>query len=270
MNRKLPFILILAVSIGGSLVTGQKLFTAVREYKAGEDIYEEIAEIARNPTPAISAEITNPEISEITPESEPDEKSRTAEINRSPVDFARLAEISPDIRGWIRLEGTRVDYPVMQSRDNDYYLSRAVNGTWNKVGTPFIDFRNNGDFSDRLTVIYGHYMGDGSMFASLDRWQQEAYLAEHPVMYLNTPSCNYRVDIIAGFTTPADSDAYRYEFSSIMDIQNWISWIREMSVIHPDIELSPVDRFLTLSTCAYSYEDARTVLIGRNRSYCDL
>ena len=144
-----------------------------------------------------------------------------------------------------------------------YYLNVNVNGEQSASGAIFLDSANFSDFRDTNNILHGHHMGDGSMFASLDRWQQEAYLAEHPVMYLNTPSCNYRVDIIAGFTTPADSDAYRYEFSSIMDVQNWISWIREMSVIHPDIELSPVDRFLTLSTCAYSYEDARTVLIGR-------
>ena len=194
-------------------------------------------------------------------EEEPAAPSETSPLS---VDFHDLRKnLNPEICAWILCPDTVINYPVVQHSENGYYLNVNVNGEQSASGAIFLDSANFSDFRDTNNILHGHHMGDGSMFASLDRWQQEEYLAEHPVIYLSTPSCNYRVDIIAGFTTLADSDAYRYEFSSIMDIQNWISWIREMSVIQPDIDLSPTDRFLTMSTCAYSYEDARTVLIGR-------
>ena len=263
MNRKLPFILILTVSIGGSLVTGQKLFTAVREYKAGEDIYEEIAEIARNPTPAVSAEITNPEITEITLESEPDEKPLTTEINRSPVDFARLAEISPDIRGWIRLEGTRVDYPVMQSRDNDYYLSRAVNGTWNKVGTPFMDFRNNGDFSDRLTVIYGHYMGDGSMFTDIHNYKSQKFFDEHPYIDLYTPDGSWRILPVAGVYQNVEYWDFTFDYYSDEEFLRQINAWKAASAFKSDTGYDAGDRFVVLTLCTYDVENSRFLLVGK-------
>ena len=182
------------------------------------------------------------------------------------IDFQDLRNnLNPEICAWLWCPDTVINYPVVQHSENDYYLNVNVNGEQSASGAIFLDTANFSDFRDTNNILHGHHMGDGSMFASLDRWQKEDYWEQHPVMYLNTPSCNYRVDIIAGFTTPANSDAYRYEFSSIMDIQNWISWIQEMSIIHPDIDLSPTDRVLTLSTCAYSFEEARTVLIGRLR-----
>ena len=180
------------------------------------------------------------------------------------VDFRELrSNLNAEIIGWIWCQDTVIDYPIVQHADNNYYLNFSVNGDQNANGAIFLETANFSDFRDTNSILHGHHMGDGTMFASLDHWQAEDYLEKHPTMYLSTPDGNYRVDLFAGFTTPANSKAYQYEFSSVSDIQSWIDWIKEESVIHPDLTLSPDDHFLTLSTCAYSYEDARTVLIGR-------
>ena len=263
MNRKLPFFMILIVSIGGSIVMGQKLFTALREYKAGKNIYDEISAIAHIPTPTVSPEITNPAITEIAPVPKPEETSNSGESKRSPIDFESLAEISPDIRGWIRLEGTRVDYPVMQSRDNDYYLSRAVNGTWNKVGTPFMDFRNSGDFSDRLTVIYGHYMGDGSMFTDIHNYKRQKFYDEHQYIDLYTPGGSFRILPIAGVYQNVEYWDFTFDYESdeafLRQIDNW----KAVSTFNSDTEYDADDRFVVLTLCTYDVENSRFLLVGK-------
>lgn len=190
----------------------------------------------------------------------------SAESSLLKVDFDNLKEsVNPEICAWIFCEDTVIDYPVVQHSDNEYYLNTNANGESSATGAIFLDTANFSDFRDTNNILHGHHMGDGTMFASLDKWQDESYFKEHPVMYLNTPSGNYQVDIFAAFTTLAGSKAYRFEFSGESELLNWIEWVQGESVINPSIELSPDDHFLTLSTCAYSCEDARTVLIGRLR-----
>ena len=105
------------------------------------------------------------------------------------------------------------------------------------------------------------------MFASLKYWyRDENYIAEHPVMYLNTASSgDYRIELFAGFETVESSRAYQFEFSGKDDIDSWISWVLLNNQIPnpPPVPVSCEDRFITLSTCAYSSDDARTVLIGK-------
>lgn len=190
----------------------------------------------------------------------------TTESSPLKVDFDDLKRsLNPEICAWLWCKDTVIDYPVVQHSDNEYYLNTNANGESSATGAIFLDTSNFSDFRDTNNILHGHHMGDGSMFASLDKWQQESYFEEHPVMYLNTPSGNYQVDIFAAFTTHAGSEAYRYEFSGESDILNWIEWVQSESVIKPSIDLFPGDHYLMLSTCAYSSEDARSVLIGRLR-----
>ena len=242
---------------------GQKLFTALREYKEGKNIYEEISEIAHIPTPTALIEITNPEITEIAPTSGAEEKIQTEEMKSVPIDFESLTEISPDIRGWIRLEGTKVDYPVMQSKDNDYYLNRAVNGTWNKVGTPFMDFRNNGDFSDRLTVIYGHYMGDGSMFTDIHNYKRQKFYDEHLYIDLYTPDGNYRILPVAGVYQNVEYWDFTFDYESDNSFFFFFYTWKALSTFKSGTAYDADDRFVVLTLCTYDVENSRFLLIGK-------
>ena len=255
--------MILMVSLGGSMVMGQKIYTALREYKAGEEIYEEISEIAHIPTLTVPAAITNPETTEIVLASESEETILPNKSKDSPIDFERLSRISPDIRGWIRLEGTRVDYPVMQSKDNDFYLSRAVNGTWNKVGTPFMDFRNSGDFSDRLTVIYGHYMGDGSMFTDIHNYKSQKFYDEHPYIDLYTPDGSFRILPVAGVYQNVEYWDFTFDFESDEAFLRQINSWKALSTFKSDTEYTGKDRFVVLTLCTYDVENSRFLLVGK-------
>ena len=262
MKTKILFLFVFLLSVCGSITVGNILFSALNEYKAGKEIYEEISQIARNPVPKETLEIMNPEITEIALTPDPEEQT-PSEVKSSPIDFERLAEISPDIRGWIRLEGTKVDYPVMQSQDNDFYLSRAVNGTWNKVGTPFMDFRNSGDFSDRMTVIYGHYMGDGSMFTAFHDYKNQKFYEEHPYIELYTLDGNYKFLPVAGVYQNVEYWDFTFDYESDEVFLHQINTWKALSTFRSDTEYDADDRFVVLTLCTYDVENSRFLLVGK-------
>jgi len=181
------------------------------------------------------------------------------------VNFKELREkVNPEICAWIWCPGTIIDYPVVQHSDNEFYLNHGANLSENPSGAIFIDSANFNDFSDHNTIIHGHHMGDGSMFASLPKWYSEEYWEEHPVMYLNTAeNGNYKIEIFAAMEVPAGSEPYKFEFESKNSIENWLSWLNDSSAINTDIIITPEDHFVTMSTCAYSFENARTVVVGK-------
>ena len=184
----------------------------------------------------------------------------TSPIN---VDFDTLTNINADIKGWLYSPDTKIDYPVVQSVDNAYYLYRFMDGSYNPSGTLFMDFRDMGDFSSRNTVIYGHHMSDGSMLASIVNYEKQDYYDEHPVMYLNTPQGNYRMDIFAGFVTWYDSRVYSFDFESRTEFEEWVTLMRSYSDFSSDVKIGQDDRIVTLSTCTYDYDNARYVLMAK-------
>lgn len=178
------------------------------------------------------------------------------------VDFNVLLEINEDVIGWIYCEDTPINYPLVQGADNDYYLRRVIDGTRNTSGTLFADCRNAGDFSDVNTILYGHNMKDKSMFGTLAYYKEQSYYEEHPIFWILTPDADYRVDLIAGFLTDADSAVYsigqtEQEFFALLE------QALERSTFQSDYEIAQGEHFLTLSTCSYEHDNARYVLIGR-------
>lgn len=185
--------------------------------------------------------------------------SETAPIE---VDFDVLAKTNEDIIGWLYSEDTPINLPVVQSADNSYYLRRMIDGTWNSSGTLFADCRNSGDFSDNNTVIYGHNMKNKKMFGTLPNYKKQAYFDEHPVMWLLTPSGDYKVELVAGYVTSASSDVYDFDPSE-EEMFATVQQAMERSSFASDVQIAQGDHFLTLSTCSYEYDNARYVLIGR-------
>lgn len=194
------------------------------------------------------------------PVSAPEQQRAVSPIS---VDFDTLMNTNADIRAWLYSPDTKIDYPVVQSKDNSYYLYRFMDGSYNPSGTLFVDYRNMSDFSSKNTVIYGHHMGDGSMLASLVEYADQTYYDEHPYMYLNTPDGNYRLDIFAGFVTWYDSRVYTFEFESRTEFEEWVNLMRGYSDFSCSVKIGLDDRIVTLSTCTYEYDNARYVLMAK-------
>ncbi|MBP3493445.1 MAG: class B sortase [Oscillospiraceae bacterium] len=180
----------------------------------------------------------------------------TGDPERITVDFAALSELNDDIVAWIYCANTKINYPVVQSYDNDYYLYRLLDGTWNSNGSIFMDCDNSADFSDKNTMIHGHHMQTGAMFASLVKYNSQAYYDEHPYIYIMTPTQTYRMDIFAACVVDSTYDIYStYPSESI--IYECIS----KTAFDSDTEYSG-GNIVTLSTCTYDYDDARFVVLG--------
>lgn len=197
---------------------------------------------------------------------EPEELIEYDEFSPIAIDFDLLSEQSSDIIGWIYLPDSPINYPVLQAEDNSFYLHRLYDETYNAGGSIFADYECPGDFSGRNTIIYGHNLTDKSMFGTIRYFSLEGnqeYYEEHPVFYINTPGGNYKCEVFSCYVTTTDSDAYKLGFESDEDYAEFLEERQSLSKIETPILLSTEDRIVTLSTCSYEFQNARTVVHAR-------
>lgn len=211
-------------------------------------------------------ELVSQVVEENTQASEPEETTsqepEPIEIAPIQVDFQELMLYYPDITGWLYCPNTSINYPVVQTDNNQYYMHRLPDGKESAGGSLFVDCTNTWGFTDANSVIYGHDMKDGTMFGYLHNFDSQTYYENHPVFYLLTPVGNYRVDVVCTAVVPSDSWIYEKQMDT-QKLQTWIKQIRQTSLIQPTVEISDdMEHFLTLSTCSYEYENARFVVIG--------
>lgn len=188
----------------------------------------------------------------------PSNLSRSIPIS---VDFDVLQEENPDIVGWIYCKDTPINYPVVQGQDNQYYVHHLTDGSYNAGGAIFLDFRNSDGFQDYNSLIYGHNMRNKSMFGTLENYKKQEYYDEHPVIWLLTRECAYRINLFAGFVTPADSQSYTL-FESREALDSYLTSAVQKSTFQSRVEQDTIDRIVTLSTCSYEYNAARYIVIG--------
>ena len=179
------------------------------------------------------------------------------------VDFNALGEINPNIVGWLILEDTQINYPVVQGSDNVKYTNHLFDGRRNATGALFVDSYNQPNFADRNTIIYGHNMRDGSMFSVLEQYREQCFFSAHPWIFLLTPEQNYVVELVAGYTSDVQSSAWRLDFSDDTEVEDWINERQKKSDFVSDVQTRQADRFVTLSTCSWAFDDARYVVVGR-------
>ncbi len=161
--------------------------------------------------------------------------------------------------GWINVPETKINYPVMYSGDNEFYLHRAVDGSYLRVGSIFLDYRCNADFTGKINVLYGHNMSDGSMFADVMKFIDSGYFDNHNYGWLTTENTVYKIDFFS-LSQPENYDGF-YDVNS--DVNLWLDSLRERSFIWRNIGISEEDSFISLSTCTGSEGSSRTVLTGK-------
>jgi sortase B len=261
-NHKMPLsrILILVLACAVFLFSGFQIVSYFTENQSGEQLQQELIEqavvVATEPVQTAHAESVPP---------------TTKFVERPPitVDFAVLQAQNPDIVGWIYSEGTVINYPILQGEDNQQYLRRLYDGTKSTLGSIFLDFRNLSDFSDLNSLVYGHNIRSGQMFASLSDYRDQAYYEEHPVIWLLTPDKDYRIDLLAGLVVPSDSEVYEI-YSYPEELLAGLEYVCSESTFDPGVvDLEAVERIVTLSTCSYDYNDARYVVIGSLKELAD-
>lgn len=179
------------------------------------------------------------------------------------IDLAALREVNEDVVGWIRIPDTKIDYPVMQGEDNDYYLKHTWDRRNNSVGSIFLEHLSNPELVDYNTIIYGHNMNNGSMFAGLRKYTTQKYWEEHPYVYIKTDQGVYRYEIFAAYKADVDSVTYGLSFNQTITKVNFLQYALETSKIDTQIIPGKYDRILTLSTCSGSGYTTRWVVQAR-------
>lgn len=177
------------------------------------------------------------------------------------VDFKSLKEKNSDIIAWIYSEGTPINYPIVQSKDNDYYLRRLIDGSYNQIGTIFLDCNNSSNFNDFNSIIYGHNMKNDSMFGTLLNYKNQEYYENHKEMFLITENKKYKIELFAGFLSSSESDIYMFPKTTRTN-EKLVSTAIKSSTFKSDVNVAKEDKIITFSTCSYEFEDARYILLG--------
>ncbi|MBQ6796687.1 MAG: class B sortase [Clostridia bacterium] len=217
-----------------------KIISIAAEYGKAESVYEDTANQAVTVVETSQTDASKPPIT---------------------VDLAALQSENSSIIGWIYCEGTPINYPVVQSTDNEYFVRRMPDGTRNQAGSIFMDYRCSPTCQDTNTIIYGHNMKNGSMFASLKSFSSQSFYDAHPVVWFFTPAQTYRVELVAGYVTSTSSEA----FEMFTDRENMLSFLNSAvskSSFVSTVDPAGVEQVMTLATCSYEYDAARYVLIG--------
>ena len=182
------------------------------------------------------------------------------ELRQSLIDSAQsLNEAYPNAIGWLYIPNTRISYPVMQGEDNEYYLHHDFDGSPLKAGSVFLDCRCENRFMNPVNILYGHNMKNGSMFAQVTSYTTDSFFEAHRYGWLSTPETVYRLDFFACSIVRSDDRLY----NGNSPISEWIPHIYDRAVVSREMSYSGNDRFISLSTCSYEFENARTVLTGR-------
>ena len=215
------------------VISGWKIYTITREYHKGQQVYRKISE------------------------------QTAAQGFTGDIDWDKLRKINPDVVGWLYYEDTVIDYPVVKGQDNDRYLYTLFDGSVGGFGTLFADAETEAPFRQFNTIVYGHHMRDGSMFAPLKRLKASSYAEEHPQLELITPEGKFHLVIWAFLNQPADSQIYMTNIQDKDERAAYLELIEDLADYTMDVEVGVDDRLVILSTCAYEYQDARYMVVGK-------
>jgi len=183
--------------------------------------------------------------------------------------FYSFFDINKDIRGWVKIPNTNIDYPVVQYTDNAYYLKKDFYNKDNKYGVPFLDSQNVLNPNSQNLIIYGHNMNDDQMFHELIKYKDVNFYKTSPIISFDTIYGSFSWKIFAVFVTDTDANGndnfqYRYTgFGSSDQFVSFISDVNKRSVINTAVNVQASDKLLTLSTCAYDIDNERFVVMAR-------
>lgn len=237
------------------LSTGIFLLFMWEDYKS-KDSYEELQEVMD-----ITSVLQNK--TEVAENSE-----QEVEYNPLLEKFQELYELNPHLVGWIHIEGTAINYPVMQHKEvKDYYLHRDFEQNYSSYGVPYVDEQYENDSSNNI-IIYGHAMKNGTMFADVLKYASYEYYQEHSKIIYFDGEESYEYEVFAAFPINLLEDNFAYtSYSNIAEEQfhNFLNQIESRACYSTNITPEYGDQLITLSTCESTYEDGRFIVVAVRR-----
>lgn len=270
-------IAVLVIAAAMFLYSGYRVAAYLLEGRKSQDVTAELIQQAvRTPQPQetkgqpVYTLRPTPDAAEYVPDADDEtadeqETTHTAPDELLSVDFDTLQSVNPDIQAWLYMSGSSIHSPVLQAEDNSTYLYRLADGSSNAHGSLFIDCRNAGDFSDWNTLIYGHNMKDGSMFAYLGNYYEKSAWENNPLIFFDTLTESHVYKIFAVFKT-SGTDNVGFAYHQMADAKDeaefnqFVATCKELAFY--DTGITPVygDKLLCLSTCEYTIDNGRFVV----------
>lgn len=209
---------------------------------------------------AINEELSNINqqiIDELPPQDDiSEEEAMELRLNRLNQEYLSRNE---DYIGWISLEGTVIDYPIVQAKDNDFYLRRSFEKERLQHGSIFMDYRNKSTFDDHQTVIYGHAMLDGLMFRALDKYKNKSFFEDHQTIEIRTLNGYRTYRIFSAYLVDATKQGLDIPANNIK-IETLLTRFKNQSRYKTDTDTSEADHILTLVSCNYDIDHGRIIV----------
>lgn len=220
-----------------------------------------------------NSESDNEEIRSEEKSKEEIRREREAESIKRIAQVKKLKEEYKNIVGWIEIEDTHISYPVVQGKDNDFYLTHNYKGDNAERGAIFLDSNYNWNIAGNNLMIYGHYMINNEMFTDLTKYIEEDFYKAHPTIRFTTADEDAEYNIIAVFRSKVysknDEDVFKYynfmNSNSEKEYNNFIKNIKREAIYNIEETAEYGDELITLTTCSYYTEDGRFVVVGRKK-----
>ena len=257
MNKVSKIILMLLIVI--LAISSYFFIKELVKNKKEIDIFDDLQKIVEN-----SENMTNENQFTDILENEEDNLSSENTYN-----LENIAKINSDVIGWIKIDGTNIDYPIMQN--GNYYLHRNIYKNYSNHGTPYLAEYCNLRASDNL-IIFGHHMKDNTMFSELVNYKNYSYYKNHKYIYFYTLKDGQTIkntyEIVIAFKTIAYSDSgfkyYNYtDFYDEDEFNSFVGKCRDLEFYNTSIDLKYTDKLITLSTCEYSQKNGRMVIVAK-------
>lgn len=254
MNKKINTILIILLAI---ILIASSIYLILqnKEDEKQETIFEELSNV-------VTEENTENEKLE-----EKQEIISNTIKEEKRIDINQLHQKNSDFVGWLKIDNTSINYPVMQTENarKDYYLRKNFYKEYSQWGTPYIAEYCNILNSDN-TIIYGHHINGNKMFGELEKYRNKEFYNNHKIINFNTLYGKFDYEIISVFKTNTDNGFKYYNFEktkSKEEYQNFIDKCKELSLYNIDTTAEYGEKLLTLSTCDYSQQNGRFVVIAK-------
>ena len=174
-----------------------------------------------------------------------------------------LFEKNIDYRGWIKIDNTNINYPILQGQDNEEHLYKDINNEYIVSGSIFMNYLNNG-FDDQNTVLFGHNMKNGTMFANLKKYKEEDFFYNNNDIEIELSNGQYlKYKVFSVYITYINDNYTKTSFEDKDEYKEFLERIKNKSIYKSDISVNENDKIITLSTCSYEFDDARLVVTGK-------
>ena len=236
------FILVLFCILSFSIYN---LYIIFHEYKKNKDVYKDVRKI-------------------VLKEDEKSNKDVSVENSNNIIlgskEYTDLKARNEDFLLWIYIPGTNIDYPVVQGNNNEYYLTHDFNKNYLPSGSIFMDYRNNFE-EDNIIIVYGHHMRNKTMFGELEKFKNEKFFNGNNLIRVEYKNTTYIYEVFSVYVADLNNKDYlKVDFKDKKDKEDYLNYIKDRSLYNKDLVLTSDDNIITLYTCSYEFENARTIV----------